>query len=112
MQKSIGFVLMICLALSCKQTSNSKLIIGTWKLPDSSKDSTVRVSFLPNKITIKQIVHELPRINSHEYKFSDDEKNIILSEKKDEGEKLEIYKLTKTELVLISKKDTLHLDRK
>ena len=112
MQKTIGLLFIIFLTIACKQSTNHALLLGTWRLPASSPDSSVRITFLPTKIIVNQTVHEQPRRTSTDYILSNDEKYII-PVVKDGGdrEKMEIYQLTKKELIFIRRKDTARLIR-
>jgi ABC-type molybdate transport system substrate-binding protein len=113
MQKSIGLVLIICFFLSCKQPSNATLIIGTWGQKETKRISKARITFFQNNVALfYSIGNPASQNDSILYKLSNDEKSISFSEKKGKNVTAQIYKLTKNELVLISKKDTLRLERK
>ena len=113
MQKNIGFILIICLTISCKQHANRKLILGTWVQSDTAKNSKMRITFFPNNLATFGIPDDpTSRRDTIIYKFSDDENSIITTEKNGRNEKLTIYQLTKNELVFIRKKDTGRLVRK
>jgi hypothetical protein len=112
LRSALCFCLVIVFATSCHHSPNTALILGSWHAfqPKDSINFTMEFNEHGTAI-LKAPMMDGGGNDTMEYKLSDDGKKLTTTEKNGAVEELNIVELSKTDLILLKKSDSLHLKR-
>ena len=110
--KKIAIFSLLSFLISCDSQSNSQQILGSWTLYVPEVNFSMNLKFLDrNTVVFKFKDSKKVKIDTIVYKFIDDDKKLIFTEKNGDIEKFEINQVSQTDLVLIKTNDTLHFKK-